>query len=96
MASKSAKVSTTASVAKTTAPAASSGLERYARPGLPVAQIVQLKECFDIFDYDKSGRVSPHEMEIAIRALGTLSLLYRHCRRHRQDPRSHPGQKPWR
>ena len=79
--SKTAKAATTASVAKTTAPAASSGLEKYSRPGLPAGQIQQLKECFDIFDYDKSGRVSPHEMEIAIRALGTRSPLRRHRER---------------
>lgn len=31
---------------------------------------MRLKECFDIFDYDKSGNVSTEELATAIRALG--------------------------
>lgn len=64
-----------ASVA-TKAPAAdvNAGLQKYVRPGLAIDQIVKLKECFDIFDYDHSGNVSPLEFKNAIVALGTTSL----------------------
>jgi Ca2+-binding EF-hand superfamily protein len=31
---------------------------------------MRLKECFDIFDYDKSGEVSTEELSTAIKALG--------------------------
>jgi Ca2+-binding EF-hand superfamily protein len=31
---------------------------------------MRLKECFDIFDYDKSGNVSTEELSTAIKALG--------------------------
>ncbi|XP_031505809.1 calmodulin [Nymphaea colorata] len=34
----------------------------YATKNLPVDDIVRLKECFDIFDYDKSGNVSTEEL----------------------------------
>jgi hypothetical protein len=30
----------------------------YATKNLPVDDVLKLKECFDIFDYDKSGNVS--------------------------------------
>ena len=31
----------------------------YATKNLPVDDVVKLKECFDIFDYDKGGSISP-------------------------------------
>jgi Ca2+-binding EF-hand superfamily protein len=37
---------------------------------LPADDITRLKECFDIFDYDKSGNVSIEELATAIKALG--------------------------
>jgi Ca2+-binding EF-hand superfamily protein len=37
---------------------------------LPADDVLKLKECFDIFDYDKSGSVSPEELTNSIRALG--------------------------
>lgn len=69
MATKSAaKTSVAKAPAATTAPA--SGLQKYVRPGLGIEQISKLKECFDIFDYDHSGNVSPAEFKNAITALG--------------------------
>lgn len=69
MATKSVAKSSVA--AKVAAPAASAGLEKYAKPGLGIDQITKLKEIFDIFDYDHSGNVSPLEFKNAITALGT-------------------------
>lgn len=51
---------------------------KYTKPGLSADDIVRIKECFDIFDYDKSGaityafphRFSPAELKNAIVALG--------------------------
>ena len=34
------------------------------------ADVAKLKECFDIFDYDHSGNISPEELVNTIRALG--------------------------
>jgi Ca2+-binding EF-hand superfamily protein len=31
----------------------------YATKNLPADDVIKLKECFDIFDYDKSGNISP-------------------------------------
>ena len=42
----------------------------YATKNLPVDDVVKLKECFDIFDYDKGGTVSPEELINSIHALG--------------------------
>ncbi len=42
----------------------------YATKNLPVDDVLKLKECFDIFDYDKSGNVSAEELSTAIKALG--------------------------
>jgi Ca2+-binding EF-hand superfamily protein len=42
----------------------------YVTKNLPVDDVVKLKECFDIFDFDKSGMVSSEELMNAIRALG--------------------------
>lgn len=72
MATKSVAKSVAAT--KAPAPAASTGnsaLQKYVRPGLGLEQITKLKDCFDIFDYDHSGNVSPHELKTAIVALGT-------------------------
>ena len=43
---------------------------RYASRTVPVEDVIKLKECFDVFDYDKSGSVSPEELSTAIKALG--------------------------
>lgn len=32
--------------------------------------MLKIKECFDIFDYDGSGNISPEELVNTIRALG--------------------------
>jgi centrin-1 len=42
----------------------------YATKNLPVDDVVKLKECFDIFDYDKGGSISPEELTNSIKALG--------------------------
>ena len=42
----------------------------YATKNISVDDVAKLKECFDIFDYDKSGNVSGDELITAIRALG--------------------------
>lgn len=42
----------------------------YATSNLPADDVAKLKECFDIFDYDKSGKVSTEELATAIKALG--------------------------
>lgn len=42
----------------------------YATKNLPADDVARLKECFDIFDYDKSGNVSTEELSTAIKALG--------------------------
>lgn len=42
----------------------------FARPGLSEEDVIKIKEIFDIFDYDKSGTISPEELKIAIKTLG--------------------------
>lgn len=42
----------------------------YATKNISADDVSKLKECFDIFDYDKSGNVSAEELVTAIRALG--------------------------
>jgi len=42
----------------------------YATKNLSADDVSKLKECFDIFDYDKSGNVSTEELSTAIKALG--------------------------
>ena len=42
----------------------------YATKNLQADDVMRLKECFDIFDYDKSGNVSTEELSTAIKALG--------------------------
>ena len=41
----------------------------YVKPGLSEEDILKIKEIFDVFDYDKSGQISPSELEVAIKAL---------------------------
>ena len=43
---------------------------KYVPKNVNVDDVTKLKECFDIFDYDKSGSVSGEELISAIRALG--------------------------
>lgn len=43
---------------------------KYTTKNLTADDVMKLKECFDVFDYDKSGNVSPDELTTAIRALG--------------------------
>lgn len=43
---------------------------QYVTKNLNVDDVIKLKECFDVFDYDKSGSVSPDELVTAIKALG--------------------------
>jgi hypothetical protein len=31
---------------------------KYAKPGLSGEDVMKIKECFDIFDYDKSGAIT--------------------------------------
>lgn len=42
----------------------------YATKNISADDVAKLKECFDIFDYDKSGNVSADELVTAIKALG--------------------------
>ena len=42
----------------------------YATKNISADDVMKLKECFDIFDYDKSGNVSAEELVTAIKALG--------------------------
>ncbi|CAD8073932.1 unnamed protein product [Paramecium sonneborni] len=44
--------------------------QKYVKPGLSKEEVLKIKECFDIFDDDKSGSISPNEMKNAIIALG--------------------------
>ena len=44
---------------------------KYVKKGISQETIARLKECFDIFDYDKSGEVTTTELKNAIVALGT-------------------------
>ncbi|CAD8081657.1 unnamed protein product [Paramecium sonneborni] len=43
---------------------------KYVKPGLSKEDVIKIKECFDIFDDDKSGAISPNELKNAIVALG--------------------------
>jgi centrin-1 len=45
-------------------------LKDYVRPGMSLEEVTRLKECFDIFDSDGSGSISPEELRNAIVALG--------------------------
>eukprot|EP00392_Amoebophrya_sp_AT5.2_P009923 g9954.t1 len=48
----------------------SSQLKRYERPGLMLDEIEEMKEAFDLFDLDGSGRVPPKDLAQAIQNLG--------------------------
>lgn len=47
--------------------------KKYANKNLSEDTVLKLKECFDIFDYDKSGNISAEELVNTIRALGIES-----------------------
>ena len=44
--------------------------KKYAGKNLKEEDVMKMKECFDIFDYDHSGNISPDELINTIRALG--------------------------
>ena len=44
--------------------------ENYARPGLSVDEVTEMKEAFDLFDNDNSGAISVHELTSAMTSLG--------------------------
>lgn len=48
----------------------SADLERYARPGLSLEEIEELREAFDLFDVDGTGYVDGTELKTAIEQLG--------------------------
>ena len=45
-------------------------LNKYERPGLALDEIEEMKEAFDLFDLDGSGRVAPKDLIQAIGGLG--------------------------
>merc|ERR1712124_227246 len=57
---------------KTAAPAkpARFNAENYARPGLSVDEVEEIKEAFDLFDNDGSGAISVNELTSAMKSLG--------------------------
>lgn len=62
-----AKTTTTVTVTKTSTPApavsaSNAALQKYVKQGLGLDQISKLKECFDMFDYDRSRNISPFEL----------------------------------
>merc|ERR1712100_563936 len=44
--------------------------EDYARPGLSVDEVEEIKEAFDLFDNDGSGAISVNELTSAMKSLG--------------------------
>merc|ERR1711957_577949 len=44
--------------------------EKFARPGLSVDEVEEMKEAFDLFDNDNSGAISVNELTSAMQALG--------------------------
>jgi Ca2+-binding EF-hand superfamily protein len=44
--------------------------KKYAGKNISEETVLKLKECFDIFDYDRSGNISAEELVNTIRALG--------------------------
>merc|ERR1711957_424054 len=44
--------------------------EKFARPGLSVDEVEEMKEAFDLFDNDNSGAISVGELTSAMQALG--------------------------
>ena len=45
-------------------------LKKYERPGLMVDEVEEMKEAFDLFDMDGTGRVAPRDVQAAIQSLG--------------------------
>merc|ERR1712187_641484 len=43
---------------------------KYARPGLSVDEVEEMKEAFDLFDNDSSGAISVNELTSAMKSLG--------------------------
>merc|ERR1711972_903802 len=43
---------------------------KYARPGLSVDEVEEMKEAFDLFDNDGSGAISVNELTAAMKSLG--------------------------
>ncbi|CAD7966769.1 unnamed protein product [Amoebophrya sp. A120] len=54
----------------TSSSSSSSALKKFERPGLMVDEIEEMKEAFDLFDLDGSGRVAPKDLCQAIQNLG--------------------------
>merc|ERR1712151_566537 len=44
--------------------------ENFARPGLSVDEVEEMKEAFDLFDNDNSGAISVNELTAAMKSLG--------------------------
>merc|ERR1711935_1180832 len=44
--------------------------EKFARPGLSVDEVEEMKEAFDLFDNDGSGAISVNELTSAMKSLG--------------------------
>merc|ERR1719238_817373 len=44
--------------------------ENFARPGLSVDEVEEMKEAFDLFDNDNSGAISVNELTSAMKSLG--------------------------
>merc|ERR1712238_596553 len=44
--------------------------DNFARPGLSVDEVEEMKEAFDLFDNDNSGAISVNELTSAMQALG--------------------------
>ena len=74
------RTTTTVTATRTTAAPASQpakkqqpqeDFSKYVKKGISQETVARLKECFDIFDYDKSGEVTTTELKNAIVALGT-------------------------
>ena len=47
---------------------------QYVKKGISQETVTRLRECFDIFDVDRSGEVTTLEFKNAILALGTSPL----------------------
>jgi len=73
----SAVKTTTVTTSGPAASGANAALQKFVRPGLGIDQISKLKETFDIFDYDRSGNISPFELRTTIKALGKGPLYFR-------------------
>ena len=42
----------------------------YEKPGLVEEEIIEIKECFDLFDADKTGEIDPNELKNCMNCLG--------------------------